>query len=225
MSRPPREPVAYSDGNVSIIDDEEQVRVGLQRLFHSVGLKAQGFESAHAFLDQDPRTGPHCLVVDVRMPSMSGLDLQLELARRADPTPVILITGHADVPMTVRAMKAGALDFLTKPFRDQDVLDAVNRGLDLDDRRRQIEAAFTDIRARYATLTDREKTVMRHVLAGRLNKQTAADLDISEITVKAHRASLMRKMHAGSLIQLAGFSEALVAELEAPPRTGSRTGR
>ncbi len=187
---------------VFIVDDDEAVRSSLRFLIRSVGLQAQAFESAQEFLKSyDPRQ-PGCLLLDVRMPGMSGLDLQQELNRRGATIPVVFITGHGDVPMAVAAMQYGAFDFLQKPFRDQDLLDRVQRAMVRDAESRGRLAARAEIVARLATLTPREVEVMRLVTAGKANKVVGAELGVSQRTVEIHRAHVMEKMHAGSLAEL-----------------------
>ena len=187
---------------VLIVDDDAQVRNSIEELMHSVGIDAQGFSSTHELMERPLPKRPGCLVLDVRMPGSSGLDLQHQLAANGDAKPIIFVTGHGDIPMSVQAMKAGAIDFLTKPFRDQTLLDAVSAGIELD-RTRRVEAEQTAQQIkRYETLTAREREVLREVTSGRLNKQIGYDLGISEVTVKLHRSSVMRKMHAASLGEL-----------------------
>ena len=187
---------------VHIVDDDEAVRSSLRFLIRSVGLQAQAFGSAQEFLKSyDPRQ-PGCLLLDVRMPGMSGLELQQELNRRGATLPVIFITGHGDVPMAVAAMQFGAFDFLQKPFRDQDLLDCVQRAMTRDAESRGRLAARAEIRARLATLTPREMEVMKLVTSGKANKVVGADLGVSQRTVEIHRAHVMEKMGAGSLAEL-----------------------
>lgn len=196
-------------GVVHIVDDDESMRRALDTLFRSVGLKARTFGSARDFLDARPVDGPGCLVLDVRLPGVSGLDFQAQLSGLGVKLPVILITGHGDIPMTVRAMKAGAVDFLSKPFRDQDMLDAVTAAIERDRARRAAEAGVADIRARFATLSPREQQVMLLVTTGKMNKQVAGDLGLSEITVKIHRGAAMRKMAARTLADLVRMADVL----------------
>jgi FixJ family two-component response regulator len=204
--------------HVLIVDDDEEVRTALQELLLSVGLDATCFASTEELLDADLPRRPGCLVLDVRMPGSSGLDLQNHLAANDDAPPVIFLTGHADVPMTVKAMKAGAVDFLTKPVRDQALLDAVTAGIETDIARRKRAQAVKKHVERLATLTPRERQVFAEVARGRLNKQIAFDLGISEVTVKLHRGSVMRKMQAASVGELIRAWEALPACLrEARP--------
>ena len=187
---------------VIVIDDDASVRAALDDLLGSVGLNAQTFASPQTFLDSDWVDGPGCIVLDVRMPGMSGLDFQRELAELRIHLPIIFISAHADVPMSVRAMKAGASDFLTKPFRDQDLLDAIHEALRNDRVRRRQAAVIDELQERYALLSLGERKVLAFVVAGLLNKQIAATLRVSEVTVKVRRASLMRKLRAASLPEL-----------------------
>ena len=191
---------------VFVVDDDPAVREALCGLIRSVGLRAEAFASAQDFLNSPRPDAAACLVLDVRMPGLSGLDLQRELAGRI---PIIFITGHGDIPMSVRAMKAGAAEFLPKPFRDQDLLDAIGQALERDQAARKERAALTEIRGRYDTLTAREREVAPLIVRGMLNKQAAAELGISEITVKVHRRNVMRKMKAGSLAELVRILEQL----------------
>ena len=194
---------------VHIVDDDASVRVGLESLLRSVALEVRAHASADAFLAADRPEVAGCLVLDVRLPGISGLDFQKRLAEIGIPIPIVMITGFGDVPMSVRAMKAGAVDFLPKPFRDQDVLDAVTLAIERDRARRSDEARLSALRMRYDTLTPRERQVMALVTAGRMNKQVAGDLSLSEITVKIHRGAAMRKMKARTLPDLVRMAEAL----------------
>lgn len=194
---------------VHIIDDDESLRAALASLLKSVGLTAIGYPTVQAFLDAPREDVPGCLVLDVRLPGTSGLDFQEQLARHAIDLPVILMSGHGDVPMTVRGMKAGALDFLPKPFRDQEMLDIVSRAIAQDTARRSAQVGHDAIVQRYATLSPREKEVMSHVVSGRLNKQIAWDLKLSEVTIKIHRGSAMRKMGARTLPDLVRMADAI----------------
>jgi FixJ family two-component response regulator len=195
--------------SVIVIDDDPSVRESLASLLRSVGLQPLLFGSVAEFLQSRRPRGPTCLVLDVRLPGRSGLDFQHDLAESRIRLPTVFITGHGDIPMSVKAMKAGAIEFLTKPFRDQDLLDAINAGLARDRAWLQSEQGLSDLRARFETLTRREREVLSHVVSGRLNKQIAGELGISEITVKVHRAQVMRKMGASSLPDLARMADKL----------------
>lgn len=194
---------------VHIVDDDASLRDALSSLFRSTGLEVRQYGSAQEFLDATPADAPGCIVLDVRLPGVSGLEFQEHLAERGVRLPVVLMTGHGDIPMSVRAMKAGAVDFLPKPFRDQDMLDAVAAALARDKSRREGEGKADAVRARYETLSPRERQVMALVTAGKMNKQAAGDLGLSEITVKIHRGSAMRKMEAKTLADLVRMAEAL----------------
>jgi FixJ family two-component response regulator len=198
---------------VVIVDDDEAVRDALAELMESVGIDAIGFGSTHALLEAALPERPGCLVLDVRMPGSSGLDLQQHLAASGDAKPIIFLTGHGDIPMTVQAMKAGAVDFLTKPFRDQSLLDAVTTGIERDLAQRAEARLVKQQADRHATLTARERQVLALVAQGRLNKQIAFTLGISEVTVKLHRSSVMKKMHAASVGELIRAWDTLPAEL------------
>lgn len=200
---------------VIVIDDDPMVRRALDSLFRSISLATALYESATAFLASEPPKANSCIITDVRMPGVSGLDFQKTLTAHGVTTPVILITGHGDVPMSVRAMKAGAVDFLTKPFRDQDLIDAVNEALERDRRTRERASDVAGAEARYAQLTPRERQVMDLVVAGLMNKQTAAELGLSEITVKLHRSSLMRKMEVHTVADLVRLSQDLKSQAQA----------
>jgi FixJ family two-component response regulator len=195
--------------SVVVIDDDPDIREALRSLLQSVGLQGRAFASVPEFLKSGRPDGPTCLVLDVRLPGRSGLDFQRELSAANIDLPIIFITAHADVPMSVQAMKRGALEFLTKPVRDQDLLDAIQLGLERDRARREGEKALAALRERFETLTPREREVMTEVLKGRLNKQIAGDIGVSEVTVKAHRGQVMRKMKASSLLDLARMAEKL----------------
>jgi len=195
-------PVPGADACVVVIDDDPEFRASLGRLLRSVGLRSQLFASIADFLQSDPADCATCLVLDVRLPGQSGLDFQRELAAANVTLPIVFITGHGDIPMSVQAMKAGAIEFLTKPFRDQDLLDAVNVGLGRDRERRENDAALSMLRARFEVLTARERSILTQVAAGRLNKQIAGDLGITETTVKVHRSNMMRKIKAASVAEL-----------------------
>jgi len=194
---------------VFVVDDDPSVREAVASLLRSVGHHPRVFESAQEFMASAKPDGPSCLVLDVRMPGLGGLDCQRRLSEAGFRIPVIFISGHGDIPMTVTVMKAGALDFLTKPFRDQDLLDAVNQALERDRGRRLEEQDSAGVRERYASLTAREREVMAWVVAGRLNKQIAGELGTSEITVKVHRGNVMRKMKAESVPDLVRMASRL----------------
>ncbi len=194
---------------VFIVDDDPGIRESISSLVRSVGFQPKLMASVDEFLQSGPLEGPSCLVLDVRLPGRSGLDLQRELADRRVLLPIVFITGHGDIPMSVQAMKGGAIEFLTKPFRDQDLLDAIQLGLTRDRARLDAESSMAEMRKRFDTLTVREREVMAGVVAGRLNKQIAGDLSISEITVKVHRGQVMRKMKASSVPDLARMADKL----------------
>jgi FixJ family two-component response regulator len=205
--------------SVVIIDDDPEFRDSVDRLLRSVGLHTQQFSSVSDFLNAKLSDGPTCLVLDIRMPGRSGLELQRDLAAANRQVPIIFITAHGDIPMTVQAMKGGAIEFLTKPFRDQDLLDAVEAGLARDRARREGDRALSALRERFETLSPREREIMIQVTAGRLNKQIASDMCIAESTVKVHRTHLMRKMKARSLPELSRMADMLKLAPEKPQRS------
>jgi FixJ family two-component response regulator len=194
--------MSADDPVVFVVDDDRSIRESLRRLLTSVGLTVEVFPSAQAFLSSPRRHVPGCLVLDVRLPGLSGLDLQRELASTDAPLPIIFLTGHGDIPMSVRAMKAGAVEFLTKPFREQDLLDAIRNAIDRDRAARTERQELADLRRRYTSLTPRERDVLAGIVAGLLNKQIAAELGTSEVTVKEQRAHVMQKMQVGSVAEL-----------------------
>jgi FixJ family two-component response regulator len=194
---------------VFVVDDDATIREGLKNLLRSVGLRVEAFGSAADFLKYKLPDAVACLVLDIRLPGVSGLDFQAELAKADINIPIIFITGHGDIPMTVRAMKAGAVEFLTKPFREQDLLDAVQIALDRDLARRAQDKTVHELRAHFEALTPREQEVMPFVTAGFMNKQIAAELGVSEVTVKVHRGNVMKKMGARSLADLVRMADAL----------------
>jgi FixJ family two-component response regulator len=208
--------MGQANPSVLVIDDDPEFRDSVARLLRTVGLHTRQFSSVHDFLKAGPPEGPTCLVLDVRMPGRSGLELQRDLAAANRQVPIIFTTAHADVPMTVQAMKGGAIEFLTKPFRDQDLLDAVEAGLARDRIRLESEQALTLLRERYDSLSSREREIMLHAVAGRLNKQIANDIGIAESTVKVHRTHLMRKMKARSLPELSRMADTLNVRLQQP---------
>ena len=205
----PHEPASSKEPTVFVIDDDESMRRALTNLFQSVGLGVEVFGSAPEMLQSKLPDVASCLVLDIRLPGLSGLDFQTELARANIRIPIIFMTGHGDIPMTVRAMKGGAVDFLTKPFRDQDMLDAVVAAIERDRKRREAEKVVSTLQALFETLTSREREVLTLVASGLMNKQIAAELGLAEITVKIHRGHIMKKMGARSLADLVRKAETL----------------
>jgi FixJ family two-component response regulator len=191
-----------SDALVVVVDDDRDFRESLGRLLRSVGLKSRLFASIAEYLESDQPDKPTCLVLDVRLPGQSGLEFQRDLAAASVRLPIVFMTGHGDIPMSVQAMKGGAIEFLTKPFRDQDLVDAVNLGIVRDRERRESEATLNTIKTRFDVLTPRERAILDQAVMGRLNKQIAADLGITETTVKVHRSNMMRKVKATSFAEL-----------------------
>src|ERR1700722_15770015 len=208
---------------VMVIDDDPDLRGSVGRLLRSVGLEAQLFASISDFLKSDPPDGPPLLVLDVRLPGQSGLYFQRELAAVNRELPIIFITGHGDIPMSVQAMKGGAIEFLTKPFRDQDLLDGIQLGLSRDRVGRKSEKALADLRERFESLSPREREITIHVAQGRLSKQIAGDIGIAEATVKVHRSRAMRKMNAQSLPELGRMADKLKLVSETPKHSGTTT--
>ena len=211
--------MADAKSTVLVIDDDPDVRASVGRLLRSVGIDVQLFASIPDFLKSDAPDGPTCLVLDVRLPGQSGLDLQLELARTNREIPIIFITAHGDVPMSVQAMKGGAIEFLTKPFRDQDLLDAIQLGLSRHRAWRENEEALADLRERFDSLSPREREIVIQVARGRLSKQIAYDIGIAEATVKVHRSRAMQKMNAHSLPELGRMADKLKLVAEEPQRS------
>jgi FixJ family two-component response regulator len=201
---------------VLVIDDDPALRASIGRLLRSLDLDARLFESISEFIEADLPKGPSCLVLDVRLPGRSGLELQRQLATTNQKIPIIFITGHGDIPMSVQAMKGGAIDFLTKPFRDQELLEAIQLGLSRDRARYENEGALVDLKGRFESLSPREREIMVQVALGRLSKQIAGDIGIAEATVKVHRSRLMRKMKARSLLALGRMAEKLQLVPEEP---------
>jgi FixJ family two-component response regulator len=198
-----------ANSTILVVDDDPDLRASVGRLLRSLGIDTRLFASIPDFLKSDPPDGPTCLVLDVRLPGQSGLDLQRELAAAHREVPIIFITGHGDIPMTVQAMKGGAIEFLTKPFRDQDLLDAIQMGLSRDRARREREKVLSALKERFASLSPREREIMIQVARGRLSKQIAGDIGIAEATVKVHRSNLMRKMKARSIPALSRMADML----------------
>ena len=198
-----------SDAIIAIVDDDPSVRKGLQRLIRSAGWAAESFASAQEFLDRPRTNAPSCVVLDLQLPGLSGLDLQKQMTEAGLEIPIVFLTGHGNIPLTVQAMKAGAVEFLTKPVDEQDLLKAIQEAVERDRRTRQQQAELGDLRDRYQSLTVREQEVMRQVISGLLNKQIAGELKITEDTVKFHRGHIMRKMRADSLADLVRMGENL----------------
>jgi len=213
----PETAAAPEQPTVVVIDDDASIRRALDNLLRSVGLDVELFKSPQEFLQSNRPDRPGCIVLDVRFPGRSGLDMQREMAAANTALPIIFITGYGDIPMSVRAMKAGAVEFLTKPFRDQDLLDAVGVALEKDRTRRVNEIRIAELRSRFTTLTARERQVLALVIAGRLNKQIAGELGVSEMTVKMHRRQVMRKMQAAGLAQLVRLADQLGLSSPPPP--------
>jgi RNA polymerase sigma factor (sigma-70 family) len=216
LSRPNAEAI------VCVVDDDSDIRDGLKLLLESVGIACIAFSSTREFLESEQIGNANCLILDVRLPGAGGLDLQAELTRAQIKTPIIFITAHGDIPMSVRAIKAGAIEFLTKPFREQDLLDAVRSALERDRMQRIQNQDLRDLQARFETLTQRERKVMTFVIAGLLNKQTAAQMGVSEVTVKVHRHRLMNKLGAKSLPDLVRMAEMLRVDPFAMNKLGDR---
>jgi FixJ family two-component response regulator len=214
--KPPRESVGAREPLVFIVEDDESMRRALSNLFQSVGLEVEVFGSAVEMLQGKLPDVASCLVLDVRLPGLSGLDFQAELAKASIHIPIIFMTGHGDIPMSVRAMKGGAVDFLTKPFRDQDMLDAVTVAIEWDRKRRETDKVVANLRAHFETLTPREREILSLVSSGLMNKQIAAELGLAEITVKIHRGHIMKKMGAKSLADLLRKTESLGIRRTAP---------
>jgi FixJ family two-component response regulator len=221
QSNQPKKPVgSVRPPVVFVVDDDDSMRTALARLFYSIQLRVEVFASAQEFLRGERPDAPSCLVLDVRLPGVSGLDFQAELAKADIRIPIVFITGHGDIPMSVRAMKAGAVDFLAKPFRDQDLLDAVAAAIQRDQERREREQAIADLRTRFQLLTPREREIMTLVASGLMSKQIAAKIQLSEITVKVHRSHLMKKMGARTVAELVRMAESLGITSLSPQHVG-----
>jgi FixJ family two-component response regulator len=212
---------ASTEPVVFVVDDDDSMRLALARLFYSMKMRVEVFASAQEFLKSKRPDVPSCLVLDVRLPGLSGLDFQAELVKQEIRIPIVFITGHGDIPMSVKAMKAGAIDFLAKPFRDQDLLDAVAAAIQGDQNRREQEHVISDLRAHFESLTPREREIMALVVDGLMSKQIAARIELSEITVKVHRSHLMRKMGAKTVAELVRMAQAL----EVAPEMAQRRDR
>jgi FixJ family two-component response regulator len=210
-----------TDPVVFVVDDDDSMRLALARLFYSMKMRVEVFASAREFLKSKRPDVPSCLVLDVRLPGLSGLDFQAELVKEDVRIPIVFITGHGDIPMSVKAMKAGAIDSLAKPFRDQDLLDAVAAAIQGDQNRREQERVISDLKAHFESLTPREREIMALVAGGLMSKQIAARFELSEITVKVHRSHLMRKMGARTVAELVRMAQALGVA----PETAQRRGR
>jgi FixJ family two-component response regulator len=211
---------ASTEPVVFVVDDDDSMRLALARLFYSMKMRVEVFASAQEFLKSNRPDVPSCLVLDVRLPGLSGLDFQAELAKQDIRIPIVFITGHGDIPMSVKAMKAGAIDFLAKPFRDQDLLDAVAAAIQGDQNRREQERVISDLKAHFESLTPREREIMALVAGGLMSKQIAARFELSEITVKVHRSHLMRKMGARTVAELVRMAQALGVASETAQRRG-----
>ncbi len=211
------------DATVFVVDDDRSVREGLVDMIESLGMRAKAFTSAQQFLQYKRPNTPACLVLDVRLPGLSGLDLQRQLHQSDRPLPIIFITGHGDIPMSVRAMKEGAVEFLTKPFREQDLLDAIHQAVKADRAAREQRAKAAELRRRYDLLTAREREVMQLVISGKLNKQIAGELGTSEITVKMHRGQAMHKMGAESVVELLRMAETMAMIAAGPSQAQGST--
>lgn len=204
-----KSPAALPSPVVFVVDDDPAVREAIDSLIRSVGLRVETFSSAKEFLKRERPAGPACLVLDVRLPDRSGLQVQGELLRKGCPFPIIFITGHGDIPMSVQAMKAGALEFLTKPFRDQDLLEAVQHAIERDRINMQQRKELTELRERYNSLTQREREIMHFVIAGVMNKVIASELGTTEINIKVHRGNMMKKLHVSSIADLVWIAQKL----------------